>query len=736
MKNMHLPYIPFCRADESPTSVIQRIATLNGFKSCIHLLVYLRHATGISNLGNFLLANSGIAKVIDYCMAGSATHAVKGFYKPTQPLMKRSNAIIKGIEILYSNLRCSETALCTQCLKEGCEKYPKDIKLFVNCPFHRRTYIFSCPSCGTRLHWKKQLTDNCACGKRLKSPKVSAKLMQLDLHLWSLIEQGDSERLASIQRFLTMLENETHSCEEAVKSARRALAIATSAGDVDMMTKLIHQCLPSSTADEVDVIMILIRKQLSDIHAAQLRDKLTSSMSKPTTSIATITLGIVNLIEYLGITESTWYAAKPPLRIFGGSQRGSKVSLDEAINLKRYLIASFAFKDGGAGIDVNLKQQQLLSIQAVADLTALPVEVISALAVSTNILGYKSQHLKQKANGAELVFTRRTIEIYNRRYVCNHRLPREWNTPSSKIDEALDAFHSKLRGCISIQGTIIMHRKISARLFRFLNNSKRHRRIPEGLELPRLAPKKTAGYLTTAQCGSLLSRPRREITFLIRRGLIPCNHKGAKKSYLVRRQDALNFRRNHVYASDLSKVLNVSQIKVNAFLAAEGVMPISGPLINSGNILIYRKSSISSATLKSLKKRARLAAQLMPSTDVDSISLSNFKVSVDSLSKETSLSIGALTRLFITSKIVPHIKEKALTFITSQGKKKINGILKNYVSLQQASAILNVPCDTIRNLIVRKQLILLDTTPFHPRANPGLISHKQIEEIRIKLANR
>lgn len=134
MKISYLSFIPFPLPDESPISAIQRTAKENGFKHCRALLSYLNKATHQSPYGNILLANSVISRTLQSFAPEYAEQISANFYSPIHPLIKHSNAIINGIEIRYSNLRFEGSALCTQCWKEGYEKFPKDIKLFSGCP--------------------------------------------------------------------------------------------------------------------------------------------------------------------------------------------------------------------------------------------------------------------------------------------------------------------------------------------------------------------------------------------------------------------------------------------------------------------------------------------------------------------------------------------------------------------------------------------------------------------------
>jgi hypothetical protein len=162
----------------------------------------------------------------------------------------------------------------------------------------------------------------------------------------------------------------------------------------------------------------------------------------------------------------------------------------------------------------------------------------------------------------------------------------------------------------SIQETLIIIKSLSLRLFAIIKNSRlRNTHQAKRLDAPRITSPDTSGYLINVECAKLLLIPLSEINFLIRKRIIPCHCRGSRGRYLISKQDALDFGKNHLRISELSKQLNVSSTKASLLLTSAGIMRISGPFVNSGKIHIYNKNSIPTTTLNSLKKYQKARVQ-------------------------------------------------------------------------------------------------------------------------------
>jgi hypothetical protein len=734
MKISFLSFIPFPLPDESPISAIQRTAKENGFKNCHALLTWLNKATHQSPYGNFLLANSAISKTLQVCAPKYAKHIIANFYQPTHPLIKRSNAIIKGIEITYSNLRCEGSALCTQCLKEGYEKFPKDISFFMSCPFHNRAFLFCCPTCGTKIKWKVQLTNRCECGHYLVSPNLPNSEMTPDQHLLQLFRLGNAEKIASIQRNLATLEHETFADEDAMKTARRNLAIAISCEDVDGMKDAIHAFLPSSSAEEIDVILAIFANEIKSTTAATLRQKLISTTSEQNAHVAKITLSLGKLLVYIGISQSAWYKLKHRHSFFKGIGRRAQISLKDAINLKKVMASENKLDNDLHQRKLDSGYKQIFSLAAASFLTGIPESTIKVLALNTNLLGPKTRYIKLAEKGLELRFGRTNIEFFNQHYVCSQRLAREWNTPASVINSTILKHKFHVEKSNFSEGTVIIKKTLSFRLSTIINE-RQSRHAPERrkrLDVPRVEMQDTSNFLTCVECAKLLSISTSEINYLIREQLISCQFRGSRGRYLISKEEVLNFNKKYVRIYELSEKLNTSPQQVSHLLSAAGIMPISGPLVNSGRVLIYNKITLPDTTINSLKNRPSAITRPLRHNITD-ISEPEYCINTNSICERFSISKSLFYRKFLATGLARFKTFKSARYITKKDSATVCNILQNYISYEEAERILNVPHGYIRHLVKKKKLIFNDVTfPLGKRL--GLVPRDQLDEFRIQRA--
>lgn len=734
MKILHLSFVPFPLHHESPTSTIQRTARANGFKNCEKLLAFVTKSTSLSTSGNCLLDNSSVSRALQTCLPEEPDRIKRNFYHSTRPAIMRSKVVVNGVEVSYLILRRNDSALCTACLKEQHEKFPKDITLFSNCPFHNRAFLFKCPNCNTQIEWKIQLTNHCKCGKRLVSPQVQASDMAPDHHLLRLFEEGDQKTIASIQRTLTNLEKETSTNDDAVKSARRALAVAINRQDVESMKNAIHNCLPCSSTEEIDLILTIFNTELSEPIISALRQKLISTTAEQNSSVATVTLSVEKLQRYLGISRSFWYTLKRHNTSFEDIGRGAKTSLKDAMSIKKMLAFDKA-------VDRDLNQQssntiskEIFSVSAVQYLTNLPEETIKNLALNTNILGPKTQHTKQIENGTDILFVRSDIKRFTDYYVCSHQIAHELNIPLADVEETIRTYKFKLKKFDFIQETTIIKKTKSSHLSLLIKNplpnpAPRKRKY---LNVSPLTPLDTGGFLTLAESAKLLSIAKSELRTLVSEQIIPCYRKDSSGRYVISKKDILNFGKKHIRVLEIAKLLNIYPGSVWTLLKSIGIMPISGPSINHGLTHFYTKSSISRTIINLLKKHPQIIPNLKKTDDEKLDTDTKYCVNTNTIIKNFSITKPCFYMKFLASGFIKYENQKTGKYITKKDSRRVTRILKNYISYEEAAVILNVPRDYIWRLVKRNKLTL-ENSPFSPFKNPGLVSHAQVEKLRLNL---
>lgn len=368
-------------------------------------------------------------------------------------------------------------------------------------------------------------------------------------------------------------------------------------------------------------------------------------------------------------------------------------------------------------------------------MTDIPEQSIKILALNTNLLGLKKRYIRQIQQGSELLFGRARIDAFNQRYVCSHYLSRKWNIPICEINDAISTHHLQLKECNFIKETIIINKSFSQRVFSIVKQSHPcSTHSAKRFNLLRITPTEASDYLTNSECAKMLGISAGEIMYLIRERIIPCHYKGSKGRYLISKQDALDFSRKYLRISELSKQLNISPMRVSRFLSSVGIMPVHGPLVNSGRNHFYSRTGISARTLNSLIKHQHATAQPpKPRFDTEDLN-SEFCISVNTICKKFSISKNMFYAYFIKNELISYKTFRTGRHITEKNAEKVCKILKNYVPYGMAAAILNVPRGYFRQLVSSKKFIL-DDSMFHPAKNPGLVSLKQIDELRSKNAD-
>lgn len=219
MKTLH--YIPAPYLQESPSSLLRRIALNNGFSTVNRFCIRTNLTIGVGLLfqkGNFHLLLQKEYPEIDYLAA---------FYKEIS--FKRGHLIdIGGCDVPSKQLNCRGSGICTECLKTGWEPIIKDLRCVEYCPTHLRRYLFSCPECHIKFTPFTQLNASCICGASLSCEIVTEATAELELNLNSILTNNNQSVLDNFFFALTKLKyrNKTYTGQTSRILALCAMDIA------------------------------------------------------------------------------------------------------------------------------------------------------------------------------------------------------------------------------------------------------------------------------------------------------------------------------------------------------------------------------------------------------------------------------------------------------------------------------------------------------------------------------
>lgn len=718
MTMKHLSFVPFPLEDESPTSLIQRAAKANGCTSCYELLRFVKAATSVANYSNTLLENSAFSRALQICAPNVQDKIALGFYTPIYPTIKQSDVKINGLRVKHHNLRCLTTALCTECAREGFERFPKDLTLFVNCPYHSRAYLTSCPNCTKIIKWQTCLSNRCTCGHLLVSPIIQQSITAPDRYLLTIFKEGNAEALDMIQRVLLTLERSMSTDIESVKAHRRNLAIAIRNKDIGAMVDAIHGCLPSQTVDDIDISLIIFKGYLDTVTYELLRERLIANMGRQHFPIAKVFLPIRTLIKYVGMSQTAWYKSNHSSTFFGKNRTCMRCLSDTALAIKKALHAELTTID--SSIPGKKRQQHyihIFSVAAVSECTGLPQNVIKQLSIQSTLLGH---YTKTYYGDQSLTFGRYWVEKYNRNYICSQALAKELNLPKTKINDAIMSLGIDVKVGELPNNTLITKRAYKKRITNHINHPDIKNSHKKRIFNPPLSPLPAhPDLLNSDQCAELLSVKRKDINILVRAGLLPCHGMVKYGSFLINRQSVLEFKDRIIHQNELSRLLNLSPIKASSYLRKHGIHPFSGHSTNSGTVNLFKKSDLTRAHLTPITRHTKRASD-NSNTDTNS---ANFNQATSKLCKNYNLSTGQFTRAFLKTKFAAYKSHQGAHYITLKSYNAISKILELYIPLKAADAILNVPIGYTRQLLDYGRIPNGTSQPVH---FPGLVERSRI----------
>lgn len=729
----HLAFLPFPLENESPTSAIQRTARTNGFNTCYELFRYLRKTTAQLIRANVILSNSPAARAFYLCAPHLADRIASNFYPPTHTFLKLPNAIIKGIDVEKIYLRFDETAFCSDCFKEGWERYPKDINLFTTCPFHNKQYLINCPRCGRKLRWQLMLEGLCICKYSLISPDAASQDKRDALFLLTLFRDGIPESFHSIQNTLKSLRKNTYTSNPTTKIHLKRLAIAITRDDLDDIIRSIHCCLPSRSKEDINIITAILQPHMNILTLSKIRRRLLVTSDQPTTSLAEFRVSLRTLLTHLGINYQAWYKIKHRftfLKLKEYRNMPTTGRIDSVQKVLNYALQSsvnppLTQKDKSA---VN-RDKQLISFKDFSALTGLPITSISILAKNTKLFG-----AIQETKGSSRVIGKFWAQSFDEKYVCAQQISRELKTTLNKVTRAIDVINIRIPECNSPNAPAIISRKNHARLIEQLlrpttpaRPSAPHKKLNANLQF--VDPSEKIDMLSCEQCASLLSMDCQDIRHLIRLGVMPCHVKGSHGKYLIAIKDALQFKESILRPLELSSLLNIAQTRVSKVLVANGVIPVAGPLVTHGKTHFFKRSDITPGLIHKLAKPDAMRQAKTKFTKNYSDTNWTLKSPTTTLCKKYKLSTERFFNRFLKAGFVVYRMYCGELCISKSAQDKIEHLCRDYVTCREADQILSTTRGYARSLLNNGRLTSI-TNPLAPSSKIRLILKTDLESLK------
>ncbi|MBC3475771.1 hypothetical protein [Pseudomonas taiwanensis] len=597
----NLLFIPIPQAEESPTSVLKRMAFKHG---CFYgrEIFKILDTTSISS-APICQDNPAIMRMAEE--AGPLRGLVlNGFYPPAPDEVVSSSLLINGIKVPRKYIRARNNAFCSNCWKEGKEHFIKDIKISTFCPFHHAQYILICPRCKKSIKWWKPIEDKCQCGCILKSQSCDPAETIIEQFLLNIFRTRDQEKFDAFLQILKPITN-SFACDWQCSTGRAILGIAIG---------VINEC-QSLTEENLEKF----RSLYPDIPARVLFAKF-SRIPQPMMQKSVLRV----LRHHRSEDNTTLQSTKHSLNAKRGkSSEFRLISSQLRAWLKIPMPHWFAFVSSVVKISDRgpYTWRQALAISDAAlkfrlnmgKLKASPTlplhlsrsETMQKLCISLKML---REILNEglltglRTPTSQLVITTESVSRFDDNLMSIELLAANHNLTTSRIFKARAALGISPPSCRSrlLQEKLI-HRKEHSAIIAYCNSSPTLPPI-RTLNLPMISDSPTETWLTVTEGASYMGRSRMVIRSLVSKGLL----KGAytfktKNGFSVSKESIDTFLDKHFNSRDAANLLGCAINRQSSKAAELNIVPVCSPEIDGTPCIFYSKDSFKSLQNKPAK---------------------------------------------------------------------------------------------------------------------------------------
>lgn len=597
----NLLFIPIPQAEESPTSILKRMAFKHG---CFYgrEIFKILGTTSISS-APICQDNPAIMKMAEE--AGPLRDLVlSGFYPPAPDEVVSSSLIISGIKVPRKYIRARNNAFCSNCWKEGKEHFIIDIKLSTFCPFHHTQYILICPCCKKSIKWWKPIEDKCQCGCVLKSPPCDPADTLIEQFLLKIFRTHNQEKFDALQKILISITN-SFACDWQCSTGRAILGIAI--GVIDECQSLIEENLEKFRTLYPDIPARVLFAKFSRIPQPIMQNSVLRvlrhrcSEENPTLQYTNNSLNAKKgkPIEFILISSQLMAWLKIPMPHWPAFV-SSVVKVSDR--------GPYTWRQALAISDAALKFR--LDIGKLKASPALPLhlsryETMQKLCISLKIL---REILNEglltglRTPTSKLVITTESVSRFDDNLTSIELLAASHNLKTSRIFKARAALGISPPSCRSrlLQEKLI-HRKDHSAIIAYCNSSV----IPppvRTLNLPMVSDSPTETWLTVTEGACYMGRSRMVIRSLVSKGLL----KGAytfetKNGFSVSKESIDTFLDKHFNSRDAANLLGCAINRQSSKAAELNIVPVCSPEVDGTPCIFYSKDSFKNLQNKTAK---------------------------------------------------------------------------------------------------------------------------------------
>lgn len=569
MKTLH--YIPAPYPNESPSSLLRRIALNNGFKTIPRFC----ERTNLTPAFGLLLQQSSFHSLL--LQEYAEINYLPAFYKKLS--FKRGHLIdIGNCEVPAVQLNCLASGICTECLSTGWEHKIKDLRCMECCPIHLCRYLFCCPNCRIRFTPLTQLSTICgACGACLSCEMVTPETAELELTLLAIFERKDQ---AILDNFFHALKKLNYRVKTYTSQISRILALCSMDIALGNITSAYHRLNDNILYPE-SLCCRLITAQL--LYASRIPippttiANLNSLHRVNNGKIPGISFTTPELRTALGISHDLWVSVT--FAKFKKSTR-DRFTADEILEIHNLHQTEFRNKTNEFAVLVNAAQaRQLLDV---------PKKLVTKLLR----LGHLRKLHTDKFIPSQI--TQRSLENLNNEYISVWAVNKSLKIDITSIQNAtiesgasyLDLHEKNMPHLINRNSLDIVQEHLS----QAKNCNKENKNeLSKALEIRAIYPLQQTEPITLREACRRLACWKTELLALIRCGILKSHRFGNR--HMLSPADISIIKRKFITLGNLSKSTNLHRTQIMRIINELKIQSIE---YRSGKALItlFKKGDI------------------------------------------------------------------------------------------------------------------------------------------------
>ncbi|WP_170948620.1 TniQ family protein [Pseudomonas sp. Irchel 3A7] len=583
-----LLYIPRPLPEESPTSILKRMAIMHG---CI-LRSDFRSLFGQAYFNGSLISRSHpIVKNI-FRQAGIAgDEFLEGFYEPTGKLHHAPPLKIAGISVSADMIRKRGAAYCSECWKNGIEYFIKDLKLSSYCPYHFRKYLSKCPNCQSRLYWHG-MNERCRCHHLLVSPPCSVDVAANEEKLLDIFRAGDAQKFAKLCNYLNNLGYRVERDTECPAN-RCLLTIALAILEEDMAKvltnlKYLQILYPETPAFIIAAKLSLffdanVRACARDFIKSTSREQAEERESFTTPPLHSFSLTKQQISAWLGIRQHYWKILRLAISI---KPDKSRYTWQQALTVSKQVLIiklrnGFSKKKAKNSISPPKHIQEQLQLSAAAIKGAIELHLLTP----------------KWAKNHKMYFEPHAIEIFSKNFISVKLFSSQTKTPTKEIRSAIA--HLKIAPLNLENGTLrrrLISTQSSMLITEWCKKNKKtqgRKRIKNSTTLLPCSPTGEKMWLSTAEAAEYLETWEGPVCHFVKHGLLTKVKKSRNGcGHLIDAKELKAFKAQFVSSKEARNLLSCSNEKVVKALNNFGVSPVFGPKIDHNPANFYAREQI------------------------------------------------------------------------------------------------------------------------------------------------